>query len=254
MLIFKIKISAQINLKHQMLVQNKKTFEQKIIVFDRQNKEVMIDNLQEYMPSTDIQERTRNDFAFNVSNPHRARLTAEEELSVRKFARKHKIPGFKICVTFTAVAIIAAICDFIGNSWDAPPKVEQMDPSTLPYEVVIPVLEQRWRPSSNVSDIDTGIWSWHNKLRSDPRSLISTLENMKDKFQGLNYNNGERMTVEGQDAVQSLIDYLRYKQPLQPLKWDQRIADAAKDHVMDIGPRGSDENDGQNGDSTLERI
>ena len=56
--------------------------------------------------------------AFDVTGPPRGKLTAEEELSVRKFARKHKIPGFKICVLFTLTAFIAAIIDFIGNSWD----------------------------------------------------------------------------------------------------------------------------------------
>lgn len=54
-------------------------------------------------------------------------------------------------------------------------------------------------------------------------------------------------TREGKFAVMEAIEFLTIQQskydakegkPLPPLRWDERVAAAAKDHVEDIGPKG----------------
>ena len=86
------------------------------------------------------------------------------------------------------------MCDFINNSIEEAGKPQIIDPSTLPYEVVTPIFEQRWQPPDTVASFDAEIWHWHNKLRADPRSILPTLETMKSHFQDKNYNKGQKMT------------------------------------------------------------
>ena len=45
-------------------------------------------------------------------------------------------------------------------------------------------------------------------------------------------------TKEGAEAVQDAIDYLGGCNSIHPLNWSPEMAMAAKDHVLDIGPKG----------------
>ena len=81
----------------------------------------------------------------------------------------------------------------------------------------------------------------HNKIRQNPKSLIPDLEEMMNKFDGLLLKVEGKVTLrtkEGAAAVREAIDFLNEQQPVLPLKWNEHVAKAAKDHVKDIRPKG----------------
>ena len=44
--------------------------------------------------------------------------------------------------------------------------------------------------------------------------------------------------VEGEDVFKEAIGFLTNLTPLQPLEWDENLAQSALEHVNDIGPKG----------------
>lgn len=83
---------------------------------------------------------------------------------------------------------------------------------------------------------------------------------MLKNFEGVNYrkekNNHKSITItsEGAAAVDNAITFLQKQEALPPLKWSADMAMVAKDHVMDIGPRGLIQHDSSNGESVKERF
>jgi uncharacterized protein YkwD len=61
-------------------------------------------------------------------------------------------------------------------------------------------------------------------------------------------------TQEGVRAVAEAIAVLRNLKPLRRLTFSQGLASAARDHVRDIGPRGSVSHEGSGGSSPRDRI
>lgn len=61
-------------------------------------------------------------------------------------------------------------------------------------------------------------------------------------------------TNEGPAGVKELIAYLKKAKPIKPIIWDDNIAKAAKDHVLDTGPSGHTGHDGVDGSDMSQRI
>lgn len=83
---------------------------------------------------------------------------------------------------------------------------------------------------------------------------------MLKNYDGLNYrkekNNHKSITLtsEGAKAVEDAIHFLQKQESLAPLKWNADLANVAKDHVEDIGPRGLIQHDSSDGRSVKERF
>ena len=45
-------------------------------------------------------------------------------------------------------------------------------------------------------------------------------------------------TKEGPAAVNEAIEYLNRLAPVQPMKWNEELGKAARDHVIDTGAKG----------------
>ena len=54
-------------------------------------------------------------------------------------------------------------------------------------------------------------------------------------------------TKEGADAVKEAIEYLKTKTEMLPLRWCDDVAQASKDHTLDIGRKGLIQHDSSDG-------
>jgi len=57
------------------------------------------------------------------------------------------------------------------------------------------------------------------------------------------------MTNEGPKRIKQLIEWLKKAPTVKPLKWDDNLAKAAKDHIEDMGPSGATGHTGRDGSS-----
>lgn len=80
-------------------------------------------------------------------------------------------------------------------------------------------------------------------MRTNPKSFIPDLEEMLPRFNGNMYTRPNDpvllATQEGAAAVQELIDYLGQASPVEPLEWDDNIAKASRDHVLNMADSGA---------------
>lgn len=105
-------------------------------------------------------------------------------------------------------------------------------------------------PGADVKPIDKEIFEAHNHLRKDPKWLIPDLEEMIKQFDGMLLKREGKVTLrtkEGAEAVQEAIEFLKKCEPMQPLKWNESVSKAAKDHTLDIGPKGLIQHDSSDG-------
>ena len=87
------------------------------------------------------------------------------------------------------------------------------------------------------------IFNLINKYRSNPRELAKHLEKLKrylDKSSNIlsEPDKIQIQMVEGEKVFDEAISFLRSLRPLQPLQWDDCLAQSAQEHVDDIGPKG----------------
>lgn len=61
-------------------------------------------------------------------------------------------------------------------------------------------------------------------------------------------------TNEGVKAVKEAIEYLKKAEKCDPLKWSNELAQAAKNHTEDTGPKGMISHEGSNGSTVKERL
>jgi uncharacterized protein YkwD len=61
-------------------------------------------------------------------------------------------------------------------------------------------------------------------------------------------------TQEGVRAVDEAIATIKNLPPMRPLTWSRALANAARDHVRDIGSRGTLSHEGSDGSSPRDRI
>jgi len=82
-----------------------------------------------------------------------------------------------------------------------------------------------------------------NKFRTNPILLAQHLEKLKQYLDIPSKilsepNKVQIQMVEGIDAFNEAINFLKSIKPLEPLKWDENLEKSAKEHVDDIGPKG----------------
>ena len=87
------------------------------------------------------------------------------------------------------------------------------------------------------------IFNLINKFRANPRELARHLEKLK-KYLDTSTNilsepdKIQIQMVEGENVFNEAIDFLKNLRPLQPLQWDDCLAQSAQEHCDDIGPKG----------------
>ena len=87
------------------------------------------------------------------------------------------------------------------------------------------------------------IFNLINKYRANPRELARHLEKLKkylDKSTNIlsEPDKIQIQMVEGENVFNEAINFLKNLRPLQPLQWDDCLAQSAQEHVDDIGPKG----------------
>ena len=105
-------------------------------------------------------------------------------------------------------------------------------------------------PGDGVEIIDREIFELHNNLRQNPMLIIPDLEALVEQFDGMLLKRPGKPTLrtkEGADAVKEAIEYLKTKTEMQPLRWCNEIAQASKDHTLDIGRKGLIQHDSSDG-------
>lgn len=105
--------------------------------------------------------------------------------------------------------------------------------------------------------LEQGILTEMNKLRADPASFIPALRARLGRFEGKRLRLAEHLllvTQEGAPAVQEAIDFCKQAGSLGPLKRNQALARAARDHARDLGPAGRTGHRGSDGSSPADRL
>jgi uncharacterized protein YkwD len=96
-----------------------------------------------------------------------------------------------------------------------------------------------------------------NRVRRNPRAYAEELTQLRQYYQGNMVNipgQYPMQTQEGLTAVDEAIADLRGQNSLPLLSWSDGLAQAARDHVNDIGPKGIIGHDGTDGSNPLSRI
>ena len=109
----------------------------------------------------------------------------------------------------------------------------------------------------DVRDLDKQIFELQNKLRSDPRSFIPYLQEWLGRFEGDLLKQPGKTTLrtkEGPAAVQEAIEYLNRIEPVRTLRFNEELGKAARDHTVDIGPKGLVQHESSDGTSVKERL
>jgi uncharacterized protein YkwD len=95
-------------------------------------------------------------------------------------------------------------------------------------------------------------------MRTNPASFIPDLEEMLCRFEGKYYKKpGTPLlqdTHEGTAAVLELIEFLKTAKPVKPLEWDDKIALASRDHVLNMASSGATGHTGQDGSTPFARM
>ena len=72
-------------------------------------------------------------------------------------------------------------------------------------------------------EYDLDVFKYHNEARTNPKSFIPLLEEMLTKFEGTVLKRPELdtnlQTKEGPAAVHELIQFLKDKEPMDPIEW-----------------------------------
>ena len=87
--------------------------------------------------------------------------------------------------------------------------------------------------------------------------MIAYLEQLSKKFEGkvLQVEGRANLrTQEGVEAVKEAIEFLKKAGSNPPLKWNEDLQKAAKEHVDDIGPKGMIQHESSQNISARERI
>jgi uncharacterized protein YkwD len=96
-----------------------------------------------------------------------------------------------------------------------------------------------------------------NALRTAPQQWVSHLEERRKLYQGAVIREPGQTPIrthEGVRGIDEAIAVLRELRPLRPLKFSPQLANAARDHVRDIGPLGAVTHVGSDGSSTRTRV
>lgn len=87
---------------------------------------------------------------------------------------------------------------------------------------------------ADVDEMDRQIFDLVNKVRSDPKSLVKSLEEQINRFDGFLMKQPGKTTLrtkEGVAAVKAAIEFLNQAKPVREIKWHTDLYAAAKQHV-----------------------
>ena len=107
------------------------------------------------------------------------------------------------------------------------------------------------------ADIERELFYLHNELRENPQSFIPKLKECFKHFRNKIFHPpGEDpiQTYEGVDAIDDAIQFLKTQKPVQQLEYNDGIAQACKDHVIDIGTKGLTTHEGSDDLNISDRI
>ena len=110
----------------------------------------------------------------------------------------------------------------------------------------------------NLIELRSGIVSEHNKLRTNPKSYITLLQNhlaqIKDNILTIP-NELKLKLIEGESSYNEAISFLQNLNiTLKPMEHNNEISEAANDHATDIGSNGLFSHESSDGKNTAERI
>ena len=111
--------------------------------------------------------------------------------------------------------------------------------------------------SINYDELRQNIIKEHNLLLSDPQSYIPIIDRYITYFKGdvlYLLNQQGIKTKEGITAFNNAREFLVNIKPSEPLKYDERLFNAANDHLKDIGSKGILSHEGTDGSSVSDRI
>jgi uncharacterized protein YkwD len=97
----------------------------------------------------------------------------------------------------------------------------------------------------------------HNRLREDPVSYIPILEKHRSYFKGHVLHRPKQTPIkthEGPRAFDLVIEFLKKQRPVAALTHDDRLSQAAKDHLEDHGLTGTVSHESTNGKVVAERL
>jgi hypothetical protein len=102
------------------------------------------------------------------------------------------------------------------------------------------------------------VFNMQNKARVNPKFFIGHLERCLGRFRGKTlYSEDGRSfieTKEGKTGYIEAIEFLRKQKPMKGFAWSEKLMKAAKDHVDDIGPKGTVSSIGTDGSLPTDRI
>jgi len=94
-------------------------------------------------------------------------------------------------------------------------------------------------------------------VRVRPRAYAAYLREFRGYFKGMLWERPERVplrTEEGVAALDEAIAFLEAARPVGPLRFNEGLAQAARQHARDIGPRGSLDHVGADGSNLSARL
>lgn len=111
--------------------------------------------------------------------------------------------------------------------------------------------------ATNFEELKNSILKEHNKIRTNPQSYISIIEEYLTYFKDdVLFKPGETpiQTNEGKSAFLEAISFLKAQKPIREISLNEDLSKAANDHVQDIGPKGLVTHESSQGKNLSERI
>jgi len=123
--------------------------------------------------------------------------------------------------------------------------------------LVAMVLPAQESPQERARAFERAVVQEMSDARVNPRAYAKHLLEWRNCFVGTLWKRPERTplrTEEGQEALDEAIDFLESARPVGPLRFNEGLAQAARLHARDLGPRGAVEHVGRDGSSLSQRL
>lgn len=173
---------------------------------------------------------------------HRRNLFAKEMAKVGIAFGSHKQYG--------SMCVIAFAGDYLEAG-------ETSAPAGFDEKSSVELAENPSSDYSYLSQLEYEVVLETNAARTDPKGYAKHLETLREFYKGkylMIPGETTLITVEGVEAVDEAIKFLKKASPLPALKPSKGMSLGARDHVMDQGPTGGIGHGGSDGSSSAERV